>query len=240
MRDLCSSCTNRNLEQKKRLDSIYFFQFLQFRNQLVFLPEMMGVPHPDIIILAWLQHRKRNKVWFLLLLSILIFSLVDGGETNPHLVCHCKTGKGWRERERERVQDKPEAAKMIPSTKMRMPKNPRDRAYAVSICWVCGFPGAERRGCWGAALLTVADCCFLFCCCFFSFDPFPSSVLASAPNPNLLEREPSTKVAAFPLSSSGAAALAGLVSSALDSLFSVPIARSSWNLLEICREHPTL
>jgi hypothetical protein len=26
----------------------------------------------------------------------------------------------------------------------------------------------------------------------------------------------------------------------LDSLFSVPIARSSWNLLEICREHPTL
>jgi hypothetical protein len=28
------------------------------------------------------------------------------------------------------------AAKMIPSTNMRVPRNPRDRTYIVSICWI--------------------------------------------------------------------------------------------------------
>ncbi len=122
-------------------------------------------------------------------------------------------------------------AKMIPSTNMRVPTNSRNRTYVVSICWVCGFTGSKRRGCWGASLIIVVNYY-----CFLSFDPFLSSVLAFALNPDLLKCAPSTNVETFSFSSSRIVALHGLVFSTLeDFLFLCPhslkLLKSHWDLL---------
>ncbi len=122
------------------------------------------------------------------------------------------------------------ATKMIPSTNMRVPRNPKDKTYVVLICWVCGWAGAEKGGCWGASFLIVVDYYF------FSFDPIPSSIFASAPNSNLLKCGPSINVETFLFSFSRIVVLLSLVSSTLeDFLFLCPhslkLLKSPWDLL---------
>jgi hypothetical protein len=45
-----------------------------------------------------------------------------------------------KRKKKRAVQDKLEVTKMIPSTKMKAPRNPQKKTYVVSIYWVCGFP----------------------------------------------------------------------------------------------------
>jgi hypothetical protein len=101
---------------------------------------------------------------------------------------------------------------MIPSRKVKAPKNPKDKTYTILIYWVCGFPKVERRGYGRVDFLNVVDYCFFYYC-FLSFDPFPSLVLTPIPNPNLLHHAPSTNIATFSFSSFGTIVFLGLVSS---------------------------
>ncbi len=52
----------------------------------------------------------------------------------------CPTREGKKRKKKRAMHDKLEVVKMIPSTKMKAPRNPKKKTYVVSIYSVCGFP----------------------------------------------------------------------------------------------------